>query len=208
MGKIWVPEGVRKADLYEYIENLYNKRESKLKEEYSKSLKPMVERLLHLHDSMLNKLEDILQEIQTLDIDLLKELTKYNHGIIALNSANYYFNKSPKQIVESVLNSKAENVEELRFSETVMSEEMKEIVKAWNAVVVNYNKEISEAIKLKDELYMIVKNERRATRAYKRLVELGLDMTGFKENFKNETYVPDILRTSVDINIFNGLGDE
>jgi hypothetical protein len=208
MSTIFVPKGVKKSDLYDYINNLYEKRQSQLKKKYCESLKPIADEILKLSEGLIEKLSTILNSIETLDLEFLKYLTNNNYGVSCLKNSSWYFQNSPKHVVDKFLTTKAENVQALIYDDKVIPLRYIPHFKTWNAIVSNYNKELEEAQKLRDELTLIVKNEKKAQKAYKRLAELGLDMTSFQENFKEESYLPDIVRTSVSVEIFNNLGDE
>lgn len=204
MADYHVPKRITKKELYAFLDDLFEKRVKQLKAEYSAKLKPLVPSILDELESLLSEADDIRQSLKSINLDLLYDVTGYSYAVSNLKTAVWNFNSKPSDMAKNSLQRRAETISDIHWSEDFFNSNSNLLgyVRVWNKVVEEYRQKVKEASQLRDELTLVVRNERKAPKAYKRLADIGLDMSVFEPQVAS---VPDIIRPSIDVNIFNNL---
>jgi len=193
---------IRKSDLRDFIENKARKRKAELRmlvySAVESAVKPVifkkyegaatVEALADkLHTSLLQLQEQykhfrdkwpITRVIRELDSEILclrMDIVKNQTNAVVHNLIDFGTNGYMKEIEETVA-SVAESQ-----SKTIS--------------------EYKDLVKLTDELTSIIDSSRNGDKAYKRLEELGVDLSGFEEAGKN---LPAVVKLSVNPCVLNG----
>lgn len=209
MAEIHVPKNITKKELYAYITKLSNKKLDEVQTKYQEQLTALIPQLMEHLKEFVKPVDEILEGLHTLDVTPFENLFGYNGIISNTRSLQFYARNhsgSFSKYCEDTLKGRAKYVSQLLFDENKVIKklpaEFKIIVQTWNKIVTEYNEKKGEVIKLEEELTSIAKNERKGPQAYKRLAEVGLDMTGLT---KSDSSVPDIIRPSIDLSILNSV---
>lgn len=209
MAEIHVPKNITKKELYAYINKLSNKKLDEVQTKYQEQLTSLIPQLMEHLKEFVKPIDEILEALHTLDVTPFENLFGYNGIISNTRSLQFYarsYSGSFSKYCEDTLKGRAKYVSQLAFDENKVIKklpaEFKILVQTWNKIVTEYNEKKGEVIKLEQELTSIAKNERKGPKAYKRLAEVGLDMTGLTQS---DSSVPDIIRPSIDLSILNSV---
>lgn len=199
-----------KSQLYNYVKHLHNTRVDKIRERFSHNLYPLGNELLELLREPLIALDKAREEIRKIEqhLPLLSAVSDNNHGISNLHRSNLSFSSSPSTYVYNAVDRLARNGRKLGELKNYSSDpRIIEISEEWEKIVTTIDAEIATSNSLKQDLQSIIYREKTGSAAYKRLVDLGLDMTEFhrqiEEENKKKNNVPEITKTHINIAIFN-----
>lgn len=206
MTKIQAPKSLTKTDLYDHLEDLHNKRLSKLKAKYQPQLRLLLNEIYNYLEPELLLAEDVRKGMLETDwnylYDMMNDYDYYKIG-------NALFNlKAPVHIqAQKRFEYFIGNMTTISWDEKTLESrpELEFLTENFNEEMRRYFSERDQSKQLKKELWRIVKSEKRPKKAFETLHELGLDMTKFKPAVAE---LPAVVRTSVDIAIFNELVNE
>ena len=205
MTDIKVPKGIKKQDLYDFIDGLHDKKVELLRESYRGHLKLLIDPIYEQVEE-LAKIGDEIRKLSTdANLNFLYELTGHQYEISQMNYATG-MTSNPTHYVKRNLENRMQNIHVLNW-ESVHFEDnlhLTKFVELWNSWVREFIEMQQPPKKLRRELTSLVKSEKRAVKAFQILAELGLDMTPFQPS---EPVLPAIIQTSVDITIFNNIGE-
>lgn len=212
MAEIHVPKNITKKELYAYITKLSNKKLDEVQEKYQEQLKSLVPQLMKHLGEFVKPFDEAIQALYNLDVTPFENLFGYNGIISNARSLQFYASNHSGSLFkycEDTLHGRVKYVNQLSFDENKvvkkLSPEFKILVQTWNKLVLEYKEKKAEILKLEQELTSIAKNEKKGPKAYKRLAEVGLDMTGLTPASSKSSGVPDIVRPSIDLSILNSV---
>lgn len=200
MTDIKVPKNIKKVELYDHLDSIRIKTLDKSKAKYQNQLEPVKEDLISFLSHQIVLAENARLAIQATNFKLIYAMsTNYRHN--DLSKIAFELKSSTGHDIRKSINY---NLIALRkFNEThpkFVGTAIVPILEKWNDIVTKYEKEKSDGLTLYNELTRVVKAQKKASKAFQVLVEMGLDMSKFEPEIPN---LPALVKTSVDINIFN-----
>lgn len=201
MESIKVPKDIKKSDLYQYTEMLHRKRVAELREEYPPKLDELKMQILKELQLDSAAADEMITLSRTVNTRLLYEAAGHDYELNSLRSIPA-IRGTASGLITNNLNSRQRNIQKLSWREIEEGSPLIKMVEKWDGIVESYNDQEIQSRKLRRELDAIVKSERRAPNAFKKLYELGLDM---KHLQPEKSSVPALITTSVSLDIYNNL---
>lgn len=192
----------KKQDLYDFIGDKTNKLLSKAKKEKHQALVSFIENNYDVE--IFEKYEN---KYDSLKKSFTKELERNGLDYMVLNELNNRMT-SRRSVLESLtekLQRASERFDDWSFSMTSLKTADQQ--KNFKNYITPFNDKVEKIRKLDAELEKVIRNARNGSIAYKELVALGVDMTGFEPTAQ----LPAVTKLSVDVCIINddcGKADE
>lgn len=192
---------IKKADLYDFIEMKTKTRRKELGEKREEAIKKLVEYQvndLFADEGTVRDIDTALSHLQVLLSNLLKtaagsERWAYNrisslHDLVEYISSYGGIKEFAFGEMNSYINSRYSGVRGLT------------LVKDLKQKVEEYDRQIHELSRLKNQLKELIKHEKTAKRAYEKLQAVGVDLSDFEAN---EKQLPSVVTISADISLIN-----
>jgi hypothetical protein len=197
---------IKKSELREFFDKKFEQKENEIKKELddliTKSVEPYIQKysapqideIEKLSKELANKLEYIKNTFKLSNEYFINYLSHYISNIRELVKNNI------KNKVKRLLNG--ENYDIIKAKESGhYTEELIEISKELIKKSKLYYNKIEQLHELHKEIKLVINNERTGEKAYKRLIELGVDMSEFKPSQPSQ--LPAVIKLSVDVDLIN-----
>ncbi len=198
------PKGLTKKELYSFIEKSKLSRTKQLTNQYAPLLESLVDELIEALKPDIERYQKAHDIVAESDRHYaLYMFSGYSSSIDKFRSVAAV-SQSIESYFRNVFVNRAKSVISLTWDQEYVNsfEGFAEVVNRWNKLVDKFEESMDEARTLEKELTAIVYAERKADKAYLKLDQLGLDMTGLIES-RPGSFLPIVAQPTVSINIFN-----
>jgi len=203
---------VTKEELREFIEEKTKNKIGIIEEEVDAMINELLQPYFTKHI-----IGDELTKIGSTAGKLALDIQKYVETFLLYNqmvgNAIYYLNRSIadfEKTIKTMVFQKIKDVvgeeksyctlESARRDKNKYDEELLAITTTAIEKAKPYYRKIHQLTKLKNEIYSVIKAERTGQKAFKRLIELGVDMSGFTPS---DVQLPAIMTLSINVNLLN-----
>jgi len=202
---------ISKNDLKEFIEDKIKGKRSQTKEDMNNMLLALLQTYYNKHiDNELTEIGDIALKMTN---DLGDTINKYLLNNYSIRNAIFYLNDSivdlDKTVKEDILQRVRDvvtgdnsyyDIAKAKKDRSRYDDELLAICEAGLDNAEFFYKKIEQLNTLKREIFSVIKAERSGEKAYKRLIELGVDMEGF---IPVEHQLPAIIHLSANVGLLN-----
>ena len=202
---------ISKNDLKEFIEDKIKGKRSQTKEDMNNMLLALLQTYYNKHIG--NELTEIGDIALKMTNDLGDTINKYLLNNYSIRNAIFYLNDSivdlDKTVKEDILQRVRDvvtddnsyyDIAKAKKDRSRYDDELLAICEAGLDNAEFFYKKIEQLNTLKREIFSVIKAERSGEKAYKRLIELGVDMEGF---IPVEHQLPAIIHLSVNVGLLN-----
>jgi hypothetical protein len=202
---------ITKNDLREFIEKKISDKKLSVYKEMDKMLLELVQPYYDKHIS--NELITLGEKARNLSQGISDAIYKYRIKDSSVSNSVYYLNGSVidldktvrKDILQKIRDVATEDkyyysLDSAKKDTEKYDDELLELCVSAIEKVKPFYKRIAEIDILKNEIFSVIKSERTGEKAYKKLIELGVDMEGFEPA---EPQLPSIIKLSINVDLIN-----
>lgn len=193
--------GIRKSDLKEFIQNKAKQRKDALKEVVRVEIETIITPVIF---NAYKEAELVERQGQSFHDSLLQFIEKNKHfddwnRNRIIRDTNSYVIGMRSDLVQRETNRTASNL--LERATNGLMEEVQQYIDQLKLTLAPKITEYQELVKLTNEILVIIDSCHNGDKAYKRLEELGVDLTGFKMASAN---LPAVIKLSANVCVLNG----
>lgn len=197
---------MKKQDLYNLIDARYKEKCAELNNAYEEKAENLAQNVINHYHDQLTELSDAFENVRDLftNSERVLEGITGNYGVVR-DIRNLVLQGSLYNRIQKALVNELKSLNREWYSPLDEMPEIETLKKYYNGKIhLKYIKEKEKLDTLRTELKQIVKTSSTAKAAAKKLQDLGLDLSDLEKH--SEDNLPMVLKTSVDVCLFNKQG--